>query len=239
MNRVTSAVILAAGKGTRLGAIGEATPKPLLPVRGKPILLHNLERCAAAGVTSIFINTHHLPGRVRALCGNGDRYGVRIEYSFEPELLGTAGALAPFRHALEKDDFLLLYGDNLVPYDLTEIVDFHRARKGIATIALFTLEDVSLSGIALFDADGRIERFIEKPGPEERISHWVNAGVYVLSPRIFSWIPEGFSDFAKDVFPMLIRRGEPVYGCAMQEKVIAVDTPELLEQSGRERADEG
>ncbi len=239
MNTVTKAVILAAGKGTRLGALGAATPKPLLPVRGRPILLHNIERCAAAGVRSIFINTHHHADQIRAACGDGERYGLRIEFSYEPELLGTAGALNAFRPSLEGEDFLLLYGDNLVPYDLSAIVDFHRARKGIAAIALFTLEDVSLSGIAVLGKDGRIERFIEKPKPQEVVSHWVNAGVYVLSPRILSWIPQGFSDFARDIFPLLIRRGEPLYGCTMPEKVVAVDTPELLAQSGREAEGEG
>jgi mannose-1-phosphate guanylyltransferase len=228
-----NAVILAAGKGTRLGAITETTPKPLLEIRGVPILQHTVERCVRDGIDTLFVNTHHLADRVRALLGDGARFGARIRYSFEPDLLGTAGALANFRPWLEDEDFFVIYGDNYFDYDLSAIARFHREKGGVATIALYEIEDVSHSGIAVVDADARIHRFIEKPKPEEVVSHLVNCGIYVLSPRIFRFIPAGVSDFGKDVFPALLAAGEAVYGMPHDGGLIPVDTVSMLQRARR------
>src|SRR5438105_5011317 len=116
--KVVNAVILAAGKGTRLKDITKNTPKPLLQVRGEPILEHWLKLCAAAKIKNVFINTHYLSDQIREFAGDGSRFNLRITYSYEAELLGTAGALNNFRPQLAGADILVLYGDNYVDLDL-------------------------------------------------------------------------------------------------------------------------
>ncbi len=229
-----TAVLLAAGKGTRLGNITDATPKPLLRIHGEPILEHLVKLCAAHGATTLCVNTHHLGEKIREALGNGTRFGLRIVYSHEAELLGTAGALQNFREHLH-DDFLVIYGDNYMDYDLSAFLTRHRSSGGIGTVAFYEKEDVSHSGIAELGDDGRIVRFIEKPAPHEVISHYVNCGLYALSPRIFRYLPEGFSDFGRDIFPALLAQGEPLYGMIMDQPLIAIDTETMYRDAGATR----
>lgn len=226
--------MLAAGKGTRLGSLSRRTPKPLLEIAGKPILQHNIELCQRHGITDLFINTSHLADRIRGFLGDGVGFGVRIRYSYEPELLGTAGALNSFKEELQTAPFLVLYADNFSDFNLTDMLTFYRKKGGIATIALYSKEDVSTSGIAVLDKNSKVLRFVEKPSTHERESNLVNAGIYVLSPRIFSYIPLGCSDFGRDVFPAVLSSGEDMFGIVMQGHLLAVDTPDLYKQSIRE-----
>ncbi|MBE0643772.1 MAG: nucleotidyltransferase family protein [Bacteroidetes bacterium] len=222
-----NAMLLAAGKGTRLGSITASTPKPLLEVRGTPVLRHLAALCARHGVTDLCINTHYLADRIHAAMGDGSDLGLRIHYSYEEELLGTAGALRNFRGLLGEGPFFVLYGDNFMDYDLGALAAFHRAKDGIGTVALYEKEDVRHSGIAVLDEEGRITRFIEKPTPAQTVSRLVNCGLYVLEPAIFDHIPEGTPDFGKDVFPALLAQGEALYGMVMDRPLIAIDTVEM------------
>lgn len=224
------AVLLAAGKGERLGALSDAMPKPLLPVEGKPILEHHIELCKCYGITELFINTHHLPDKITSHFGNGGRFGVSITYSFEKELLGTAGALNNFKDSLKGETFFVIYSDNVTDYNLKELLDFHKEKRGLATLALFEKKNVESSGIAMLDSQGRVLRFMEKPKPGEVFSSLANAGIYVLEPGIFEYIPQGFSDFGKDIFPKLLRAGERVFGMVMKGRLDAVDTLDLYER---------
>jgi NDP-sugar pyrophosphorylase family protein len=199
----------------------------MLEIAGKPILQHNIELCRKHGITDLFINTSHLARRIRDFLGDGAKFGVSVQYSYEPELLGTAGALNNFREELQKAPFFVIYADNYSDFNLTEILRFHEKKLGIATIALYAKEDVSMSGIAVLDRDQRVIRFIEKPNTHEQESNFVNAGIYVLSPRVFSYIPAGFSDFGRDVFPTLLSNGEEVFGIVMQGRFLAADTEDL------------
>ena len=222
-------VILAAGKGSRLGAIGEETPKPLLDVGGKPILARHLENCAASGVTDVFINTHHLAEKIRDFCGTGVKWGIRITYSFEPTLLGTAGALNNFRSQLADSPFFVIYGDNLLSSKLGAMRSMLDSTGSAATIALHHREDVSTSGMVVCDETGTITRFVEKPAPHEQVSNLVNAGVYCLSPSVLDLIPgTGESDFGREIFPRMLREGRRLSGYILDADVLPVDTPELL-----------
>lgn len=227
------AVILAAGKGSRLPAVTESTPKSLILVQGKPILVHNLELCARYGITDIFINTHHLAAKITSALGDGSRYGVNIHYSFESILLGTAGALVNFRDGLKDDRFYVLYGDNFSNYHLGKLREKLERHEALSVIGFHSREDTASSGVAEFDQEGRILRFIEKPKPGETTSHWVNAGIYYLSPEIFNFIPHGYSDFAIDIFPALLQKNIPLYGVCENTDVAAFDTPEMYEASLR------
>ncbi|MDX9759258.1 MAG: nucleotidyltransferase family protein [Bacteroidota bacterium] len=222
------ALLLAAGTGSRLGSITADTPKPLLTVRGAPVLRQLAALCARHGVDELCINTHYLADRIRAVMGDGTDFGLRIRYAHEAQLLGTAGALRNFREVLGAAPFFVLYGDNLMDYDLTAFAAFHREKGGIGSVALYEKEDVRHSGIAVLDAAGRITRFIEKPAPAEQVSRLVNCGLYVLEPRVYDFLPsDGVADFGRDIFPALLAANEALYGMVMDHPLIPIDTVEM------------
>jgi NDP-sugar pyrophosphorylase family protein len=222
-----NAVILAAGKGTRLKEITKDIPKPLLQVRGETILGHQLKLCAAAKIKNVFIPTHYLSEQIRAFAGDGSQFGLNITYSYEPELLGTAGALNNFREQLAGEDVLVLYGDNYFDLDLRALQKFHRAKNAFVTVGVHTRDDVSQSGMVEIDADNRVKRFIEKPAPPQRTSNLVSAGIYVLSSAALACIPAGYSDFGYDIIPKLIAEDQALFAFKIENELIAIDTPEL------------
>ncbi len=222
------AVVLAAGKGTRLQALASGVPKPLLAVGGRPVIDRNLSLLATTGVREVFMNLHHCADALRAYCGTGERWGLRITYAFEPQLLGTAGAVKNFGRHLADAPFFVVYGDNYLECKLTALWKFHHAHHAIATIALFEKDDVTGSGVVQIDGAGRIVRLVEKPHAPEGLGRLVNGGLYVLSPAILSLIPDTVPcDFGYDVFPALVAAGRPVFGMVTAGAVWAIDTPEL------------
>ena len=228
------AVVLAAGKGQRLKSVVRDVPKPMVRVRGRPILEQNVCWLRDAGVQDIYMNLHHLPEVITKHFGGGEEWGVRIMYSRERRLLGTAGAVRKIADDCwgdVREPFLVVYGDNLLSgFDLRRIVEFHNSRAGAGTICLHYREDVSHSGIAVLDSDGRILRFVEKPTPDQAVSHWVNAGLYVLAASALRYVPQGTSDFGRDIFPRMLEAGERLYGLTTNAALVAVDTPEMLAQ---------
>jgi mannose-1-phosphate guanylyltransferase len=211
----TRAMLLAAGEGLRLRPFTETVPKCMLTVAGKPVLEHNIEWLRKFGVTDLVINLHYLPEAVVNHCGDGSRLGVRINYSMEPELLGTAGAVRNAAHFFD-DAFFVWYADNLSTCRLDRLWELHSARGGVATIALHRRDDPTQSGIVGLDETDRIVRFLEKPRPEQVFSHWVNAGILLLEPGVIDSIPSrGASDFGRDVFPALLGAGEVLIGYRM------------------------
>lgn len=228
----TKAMLLAAGQGTRLRPLTENISKCMVPIAGKPMLEHNIEWLKKFGVTDIIINLHYKPEAITNHFGDGGGFGVRITYSFERELLGTAGAVknvAPFFDT----PFFVWYGDNLSTCRLDHLWESHRARGGVATIALHYREDPTQSGIVGLDEAGRIVRFLEKPRADQVFSHWVSAGILVLEPIALDAIPTGTpADFGRDVFPALLESGAPVYGYRMseEESLWWIDTAADLER---------
>ena len=225
--RIIRAMLLAAGQGTRLWPLTESVPKSMLPVAGKPLLQRNVEYLARFGLQEVAINLHHRPEAIMRHFGDGADYGLRIRYSHEPHLLGTAGAVKKLE-AFFTETFLVLYSDNLTTCDLDRLHAFHTEKAAVATVALFGRENVGQSGVAELDGNDRIVRFVEKPGAGETASHWVSAGVLVLEPRVLDVIPTGqATDFGRDVLPALLARGYPVYGYCMgqDESLWWIDTP--------------
>jgi mannose-1-phosphate guanylyltransferase len=213
----TKAILLAAGKGTRLRPLTDALSKCMVEIAGKPILEHNIERLKGYGITDIVINLHYQPESITAHFGDGSRFGVRLTYSFEPELLGTAGAVRKVA-ALFDAPFFVWYGDNLSDCRLDRLWQLHVARQGVATIALHQRDDPTQSGIVGFDVNDRIVRFLEKPRADQIFSHWVSAGILALEPRVLDAIAaNGPSDFGREVFPALLEHGEALYGYRMAE----------------------
>jgi mannose-1-phosphate guanylyltransferase/phosphomannomutase len=230
------AIILAAGKGERLRGIVDIVPKPMVRIDGKPILHHNLEWLKRHDINDIYINLHHLPEVITGYFGDGTKFGVTITYSYEEHLLGTAGAVRKIASSLWRRStydrgrpFLVIYGDNRLDYNLWDMLAFHETHKGIGTIAFHRLADVSQSGIAVLDGDGRIARFIEKPMPDEQVSNLVNTGLYVLERDILEYIPPGrHVDFGLQVFPQVLRSGRALYGIEPRGTLTAIDTPQLF-----------
>ncbi len=231
----TTAMVLAAGAGTRLRPLTNSVSKCMVVVRGKPILAHIVDHLRSYGVRDIIMNLHHLPHRIQDYFDNGRESGVCIRYSMEPTLLGTAGALRKVREYL-KTPFFLLYGDNLSTCKLDQLYRFHRIRRGLASIALFQRDDPTSSGIVELDGGDRITRFVEKPAPDQIFSRWVNAGIYILEPDILTYVPtDGPSDFGRDVFPAMLASGESLYGYRMVagEGLWWIDTVEDLFRARR------
>ncbi|HWK48166.1 MAG TPA: nucleotidyltransferase family protein [Stellaceae bacterium] len=227
------ALVLAAGLGTRIRAISGGLPKPMVPFRGTPILVHNLRWLASGGVRKVWINLHFAPDAIRDAIGDGSDFGLSVEYLYEPILLGTAGAFGTLGAHLP-GPALVVYGDNLLKLDLTALLATHRAARADATVALFDRARHAHTGIAgsrvQCAEDGRVTAFVEgsasasAAGPE-----LVNTGVYVVEARVRDLIPAGrLVDFGREVFPTMLERGDRVQGHVIEEAgfCLGLDTPE-------------
>ena len=224
------AMLLAAGRGERLAPLTDSVSKCMIPISGRPLLEHNLDTLRSYGVTDLVINLHHLSQTITDYFGDGSRFGVRITYSFEPELLGTAGAVRKVAKFFN-GPFFLWYGDNLSDCHLNRLWQFHHARRAFITIALHRREDPTRSGIVGLDENCRITRFLEKPRPDQIFSHLVSAGILVLEREVVALISDQHpSDFGKDVLPALLEKNSRIYGYRLSddESLRWIDTAEDL-----------
>jgi len=224
------AMLLAAGMGTRLRPLTDTISKCMIPIKGKPLLEHNVDLLKKYGVTDLVINLHHLPATVTDHFGDGSEFGIRITYSVEPELLGTAGAVKNVEQFFD-GPFFVWYGDNLSTCRLDRLWQAHQLKKAAATIALHYREDPTRSGIVGLDEDDRVTRFLEKPSQDQIFSRWVNAGILVLEREVLSAIPaDCVVDFGRDIFPALLKLGYAVFGYRLAEGEGPwwIDTPEDL-----------
>lgn len=219
------AMLLAAGEGTRLRPLTDTLPKPMVLLGNQPLLGYTLALLARHNIREVAINLHHRPDIVRAYFGDGAAWGVRITYSFEPELLGTAGAVKKLQAFWDDEPFLIIYGDNLTDCDLTRMAAFHRTKGGLVTLALYWRQDVEHSGVAALSADDRITGFVEKPRGDQAPSHWVFGGLMVAEPRLLDLIPTSQAcDFGRQVLPKALAQGESLWGYRMTERLWWTDT---------------
>ncbi|HEY4002525.1 MAG TPA: NDP-sugar synthase [Candidatus Xenobia bacterium] len=205
-------MILAAGGGTRLHPLTYQIPKPMVPIANVPVMEHIIRLLARHGFQEIAVNLHYLPQYITDYFGDGSSLGVRLHYSREEELMGTAGGVRKLRDFLQDDDFLIIGGDDLTDFDLSAMMAHHKKAGALATIGLTEAEDTTQYGVVVLDSQDRITRFQEKPKPEEALSHLVNTGVYFFSPRIFDWIPAGVYDFGRQLFPRILEEHQPFFG---------------------------
>jgi mannose-1-phosphate guanylyltransferase len=207
-HRVRQAVIMAGGEGTRLKPLTNSRPKPLLPVLGRPCIEYVINSLASAGVEEIFIACGYRSEDVVKTLGDTARSGAKIIYTYEETPMGTAGAVKLLQDRLH-GTFFVGSGDTLTDADLGSLVQFHRERNAFVTMALTEVEKPEQFGIVGIDANGRIERFKEKPKPEEVFSNVINAGTYVLEPEALDHIPAATKyDFSKNLFPDLLQQGK-------------------------------
>ena len=206
----TSAVILVGGEGTRLRPLTLDLPKPIVPVLDKPFLKFQLDLLRRAGIKDVVLCVAFRPERIREVLGDGSQDGVRLSYVLEETPLGTGGAVKNAESVLG-DRVVVMNGDVLANMNLEAILKLHQERGAAATIALHPVENPSAYGLVETDSSGRVERFIEKPKPEEITTNRINAGLYVLETRTLSLIPSGMPySIERGYFPSLIESGERV-----------------------------
>src|SRR5664279_773463 len=207
------AVVMAGGEGTRLRPTTANQPKPLLPVVNKPIMEHVLRLLRRHGFGETVVTVQFLAALIRNYFGDGEELGMTLRYATEHTPLGTAGSVRNAAEVLAGEPFLVISGDALTDIDLTDMVKFHRQRGAAVTIGLKSVSDPLEFGIVITGADGRIERFLEKPTWGQVFSDTVNTGIYVLEPEVFDYIPAGQAyDFSQELFPKLFELGKPLYG---------------------------
>jgi mannose-1-phosphate guanylyltransferase/mannose-1-phosphate guanylyltransferase/phosphomannomutase len=199
-------MVLAAGLGTRLRPLTYEITKPMVPVLDRPVMEHIVELLERHGFHEVIANLHYFPETIR------EHFGERMQYRYEPELLGTAGGVRACADFFGEEAFLVISGDALTDIDLRALAETHRSTGGIATLAVKQVPDTREFGVVLHDREGRITGFQEKPSPDEALSDLGNCGIYVFDPRIFDYFPDRpFVDWAKDVFPVLLENDVPFY----------------------------
>lgn len=210
------AMILAGGMSTRLYPLTKTVPKPLVPIAGEPNAGHLMRYLHSFGIDEVAINVHYLSEQIVGAFGDGSAYGVKLTYSHEDVLMGSAGGVKRLQAFFGDETFVVIGCDEITDMRLDALLAFHKKREAIATIGLVHADDVTQYGVVILDDDGRIVDFQEKPARGHERSHLVNTGVYVFEPAIFDRIPaETFYDFGKDVFPALQRDGAAFYGMSM------------------------
>ncbi|MBM4457725.1 MAG: NDP-sugar synthase [Chloroflexi bacterium] len=236
------ALILAAGEGTRLRPLTLDRPKPMAPIAGRPLLEHIVEWLRSYGVQEIAVNLHYRPEAITSHFGDGAAYGVRVTYSYEDPILGTAGAVRKLADFLDGGPFLVVYGDVLTDLDLRRLLMFHHEQAVRdpaigATVSLYHVPNPTEVGLVGADGDGRITRFLEKPRPEEVFTDLANTGILVVEPHVIERIPPHVCyDFGRDLFPRLLADGVPLYGWVVPVGTYLLDigTPEKYAQAQRE-----
>ena len=207
------AVVMAGGEGTRLRPMTASMPKPLLPVVNRPIMEHVLRLLKRHGLTDTVVTVQFLASLVRNYFGDGEELGMKLTYANEEKPLGTAGSVKNAEDALKDDSFLVISGDALTDFDLTELMEFHRAKGAMVTVCLTRVPNPLEFGITILDEEGRVERFLEKPTWGQVFSDTVNTGIYVMEPEVFDYVAADTSvDWSGDVFPQLLKEGKPIYG---------------------------
>ena len=223
------AMILAAGKGTRVRPITQTIPKPLIPILQKPVMEFLLELLRKHGFNQVMVNVSHLAEEIESYFRDGQRFGVQIAYSFEGkivdgdlvgEALGSAGGLRRIQdfNPFFDDTFIVLCGDALIDLDLTAAVKWHREKGAIATVVTKSVskEVVSSYGVVVTDEEGKIKTFQEKPSVEEALSTNINTGIYIFEPEIINYIPPNTKyDIGSELFPKLVNENTPFYAVNM------------------------
>lgn len=224
------AVILAGGQGTRIRSVNADVPKSMLPIAGKPLLLHQVEFLKLYNITEIIITVNHLKDSIISFFGDGSKFGVSIFYFEETTPLGTVGGVKAVEHLL-KDDFILLYGDVMVDMDIYRLQQFHADKKSECTLVVHPNDHPYDSDLVDIDNDDRVTAFHPKPHQENKYyRNLVSAGLYVFSPSIFSYLQkEAKADFGKDIFPKIYGKIN-MYGYNTSEYLKDMGTPDRLEK---------
>lgn len=211
------AVIMAGGEGSRLRPLTCNRPKPMVPIANRPVMEHIIELLKKYGINDIAVTLQYMPEIIKDYFGDGSEFGVNLKYFTEEVPLGTAGSVKNAEKFLN-EPFIVISGDALTDIDLEKALAFHRSRGAVATLVLKRVESPIEYGVVVTDQAGKITRFLEKPSWGEVFSDTVNTGIYVLNPEILEYIePNRMFDFSKDVFPVLLKEGQPMFGFVTED----------------------
>jgi NDP-sugar pyrophosphorylase family protein len=240
--RTPKALVLAAGEGTRLRPLTFDRPKPMLPINGRPLLEYTVEWLRQHGIRDIAINLNYCPDVIVNYFGDGAGMDVRIAYSYENPILGTAGAARKLNGFLGDSPLVVMYGDVLTNMNLFALLAFHeqareRDPRTQVTMSLYHVPNPTEVGLVGLDETGKITRFVEKPSPDQVFTDLANAGVLVIEPDAIKPIPpDTFYDFGRHLFPQLLLAGVSMYGWVIPHDTYLLDigTPDKYAQAQRE-----
>jgi len=206
-------MILAAGLGTRLRPLTDLISKPMVPIVNRPVMEHIIELLERNDFKEIIVNLHWYPKVIKDYFGDGAVFGVKIKYSYEDKLLGTAGGVKKVKDFFDNETFLIMSGDALTDINLNDLIKFHKQKDGLCTMVLTSVDEPSAYGVVILDEEKKIIGFQEKPPQGREKSKLANSGIYVFKTEIFDYIPDNeFFDFGADVFPQLVKENIPIYG---------------------------
>jgi NDP-sugar pyrophosphorylase family protein len=235
---VMKAILLAGGKGTRLRPLTLHTPKPIVPIFNRAFLHYQIDLLKQVPeIDEVILSLNYQPRRIEEMFGDGENLGIKLRYVVEPAPLGTAGAI---KYAGDKltESVVVFNGDVMTELDLAEVIRMHRERRARATIVLTPVENPTAYGLVETDGNGNIQRFLEKPKPEEVTTNHINAGIYVLEPDTFDRIPSEVPwSIERSYFPSLIERSETFVAYIYNGYWIDIGTPEKYMQVHRDIMD--
>ena len=232
------AILLAGGRGTRLRPLTLHTPKPIVPIFNRPFLHYQIDLLRQIPeIDEVILSLNYQPRRIEDVFGDGSTMGIKIRYIVEPAPLGTGGAVR-FAAQDVTDTLVVFNGDVLTQVDLAAVLARHRERQAKATIVLTPVDNPSAYGLVETDAQGNIQRFLEKPNPDEITTNYINAGIYVLEPATFDRIPQNTPwSIERSFFPSFIERGETFVAYPYDGYWIDIGTPEKYMQVHRDIMD--
>lgn len=202
------AVVMAGGFGTRIQPLTNSLPKPMLPIINKPMMEHTMMSLKDLGITEFIVLLYFKPETIKAYFKDGSDFGIKITYVVPDDDYGTAGAVKLAQEHIGDDNFIIISGDLVTDFDFQKIFDYHKEKESKLTITLTSVDNPLEFGVVIANEDGKIEKFLEKPSWGEVFSDTINTGIYIIEPEILDYIPKNENfDFAKDLFPRLMREG--------------------------------
>lgn len=206
-SKINKAFILAGGKGLKMRPFTYELPKSMITIKNRPILEYIIDILRNNGIKNIYIGIDYLGDKIKEYFSDGTKFGVNIHYIVDENPKGTAGALLSAKDELKDDNFLIINGDVLADIDLLDMIDFSEEQNSTLVMALTSVVDPSLYGSVRLRG-AKIVNFDEKPINNAQVSRLVNAGIYVVTPKIFNYIQTKDKSLETDVFPRLIASKE-------------------------------
>ncbi len=207
------AIIMAGGEGRRLKAITGDSPKPMVSFMGRPMMEHIILLLKQNGFEDICITLRYKADDIADYFGDGKKLGVRLQYRVEDKILGTAGSVKNCADFYGDDDFLVISGDAACDFPLKELMLLHKESSACASLALHRSKEPLSYGLVLTDEEDHVRCFVEKPTWSKVVTDLVNTGIYALSPKAMDYVPDHTAfDFGKELFPLLLRKGEQLMG---------------------------
>lgn len=231
-SNVHKAIILAGGRGTQLRPYTYEIPKPMLPVKGTPILEHLIKQLKKNNITEIIIAISYLGEKIKTYFGNGEQFGVHIQYSEEDENLLTGGAVKKVKDKIGNETFLVIHGDILTDFSYTEFIDFHQKENALASVALTSATEPSEYGQFTLHGTKLVE-FYPNTTPSGLKSHLIHSGIYAFDPQIFNYFPKKNKFSLEDVIQDLVK-DQKVSGFVFSGKWYDVGNPDNYEKAIKE-----